>query len=475
VWYFQRRHKFPISKRLPLVVIFEFICFTGVGLSIIIPVVFPYGVTEGCTLSITFLSIFLNLAVAIIAVRVHWLWRLDFFTKMILKHQKKLIGFQILKQAINPQDLKTYLPDVVEDFLVSRLKFLKKRIMFYIVGIIPSVTMIAETLIAFKVGFPPLEVPWHDDACKPMVQIAQLANAIQSTLLLLVLGFFLFPILVMRDNFQIGQEMQRLMLLELFVLSCAVCLSDSTFYDVIFRETRIWSFVSGFVVQPFAICIQGYYPLWLTIKHEREKLDQSGSLEKEDDARQTGLNAKNIERLRNLLADDEGVVLFQDFLKSEFSVENLMFYEACETYQNLISQAIDQNDTVPKMAASIFENFVVINSPFCVNISHKTRKEINDCFTDTRRSRDNSVLSVKTYSKKTLLQYDSLPKGNEPFLAENLFSEAQDEILRLMASDSFLRFKMTPEYKAFSQRIKTDQVSILEMQIAQGESFTLEK
>ncbi|XP_046871245.1 regulator of G-protein signaling 5-like isoform X1 [Hypomesus transpacificus] len=97
----------------------------------------------------------------------------------------------------------------------------------------------------------------------------------------------------------------------------------------------------------------------------------------------------------------DGRTVFADFLKSEFSQENMEFWNACEDYKKT-----PLNKMVAK-AKQIYEEFVEADSPNEVNLDSATREET---------------------------------KQNLQSAGPSCFHEAQMKIFTLMEKDSYRRF-----------------------------------
>lgn len=67
--------------------------------------------------------------------------------------------------------------------------------------------------------------------------------------------------------------------------------------------------------------------------------------------------------LLQLLYIADGIELFEDFLKSEFSDENIQFWKACERFKALPEHSLE------KEARAIFEEYIAPHSPKMVNHS----------------------------------------------------------------------------------------------------------
>ncbi|XP_071348381.1 regulator of G-protein signaling 21-like [Trachinotus anak] len=115
------------------------------------------------------------------------------------------------------------------------------------------------------------------------------------------------------------------------------------------------------------------------------------------------------ESLETLLSQKRGQIAFRDFLKSEFSEENLDFWLACQEFQTF-----DSPEELTRRAARIFEEFIRTESPRQVNVDFYTRQIIS----------------------QSLQQPSPL-----------CFAVAQKKIYSLMANGSFPRFIQSEQYR----------------------------
>uniref|UniRef100_A0A672YU00 Regulator of G-protein signaling 1 n=1 Tax=Sphaeramia orbicularis TaxID=375764 RepID=A0A672YU00_9TELE len=68
-----------------------------------------------------------------------------------------------------------------------------------------------------------------------------------------------------------------------------------------------------------------------------------------------------------------GQLVFENFLRTEYSEENLLFWLACEDYKKIT------NETEMTVAASrIYKEFVQVDAPRQINIDCGTREEISE-------------------------------------------------------------------------------------------------
>ncbi|XP_018415833.1 PREDICTED: regulator of G-protein signaling 17 isoform X4 [Nanorana parkeri] len=116
----------------------------------------------------------------------------------------------------------------------------------------------------------------------------------------------------------------------------------------------------------------------------------------------------NFDKMMNSPA---GRNLFRDFLRTEYSEENLLFWLACEDLKN------EQNKKlVEEKARNVYEDYISILSPKEVSLDSRVREVIN----------------------RNLL--DPTP---------HMYEDAQLQIYTLMHRDSFPRFLNSQVYKTF--------------------------
>ena len=66
---------------------------------------------------------------------------------------------------------------------------------------------------------------------------------------------------------------------------------------------------------------------------------------------------------RCLLCQTEGIILFEEFLKTEYSDENILFWKACERYSKLPKERLQAE------ADKIYQEFLCEKSPKLVSES----------------------------------------------------------------------------------------------------------
>ncbi|XP_053740077.1 regulator of G-protein signaling 18 isoform X2 [Synchiropus splendidus] len=139
-------------------------------------------------------------------------------------------------------------------------------------------------------------------------------------------------------------------------------------------------------------------------------LTKSGSHENVSPNKKTNTASSNVspeEALRwrdsfeDLLKHSEGVETFSQFLKTEFSEENLEFWLACEEYKTYDSQT-----KLLSMAKYIYTLFIASDAPKEVNIDYNTKMSIQKNLEQPTKSCFEAA-QMKVYS---LMKKDSYPR-----------------------------------------------------------------
>lgn len=116
-------------------------------------------------------------------------------------------------------------------------------------------------------------------------------------------------------------------------------------------------------------------------------------------------------KFQEMLETPEGRQQFAQFLRKEFSAENLLFWQEAEAYRRHPS---------PELASYLYKTFVDVGAPLEVNTPFSTKEEI-----------------------KARLEQGA---------PGDLFEAMQREVYGLMETDSFKRFSESTEYQDFTKR-----------------------
>ena len=145
------------------------------------------------------------------------------------------------------------------------------------------------------------------------------------------------------------------------------------------------------------------------------------ALRREDDITSHTLTRRTSDMLTSLtklLEDKLGYDAFLTFLKSEYSMENLLFYKAAKSFKNKITWSNDMDKY--SAAHNIYEKYIKPNSaPFEINLPARVQKPVVHFFDESSSSRH-------------------MVSGD---LSNDIFDGAMENIFHLMESDSFPRFR----------------------------------
>ncbi|XP_047443574.1 regulator of G-protein signaling 5-like [Mugil cephalus] len=120
------------------------------------------------------------------------------------------------------------------------------------------------------------------------------------------------------------------------------------------------------------------------------------------------------ESFDQLLDCKMGQLVFENFLRTEYSDENLLFWLACEDYKKITSMA-----EMTEAAKGIYAEFVQVDAPRQINIDCGTREEISE---------------------------------NISHPGPNCFDRAQRLIRGLMENDCYPRFLKSETYQALLEQ-----------------------
>ncbi|XP_060686149.1 regulator of G-protein signaling 4-like [Hemiscyllium ocellatum] len=122
------------------------------------------------------------------------------------------------------------------------------------------------------------------------------------------------------------------------------------------------------------------------------------------------------ESFLKLISHKRGLVTFTEFLQSEYSEENIMFWLACEEYRKCKSPA-----KLASKAKKIFNEYIAVEAPKEVNLeSHirdKTRKNILEPTSSSFDEAQNKI--------QTLMQKDSYPRFLKSKIYLDLVNQTQ--------------------------------------------------
>ncbi|KAL7640238.1 UNVERIFIED_CONTAM: hypothetical protein RMT77_009652 [Armadillidium vulgare] len=154
----------------------------------------------------------------------------------------------------------------------------------------------------------------------------------------------------------------------------------------------------------------------LNIKHQ-DHLSKDGRIEHVNGENEPLPTLEEIrswgESFDKLMKCSVGRKAFREFLKCEYSEENILFWQACEDLKRELNPSL-----VEEKARLIYEDYISILSPKEVSLDSRVREIIN-----------RNMVDPTTHT----------------------FDEAQNQIYTLMHRDSYPRFLNSPHYKRLAQ------------------------
>eukprot|EP00475_Leptophrys_vorax_P033286 TRINITY_DN5211_c0_g1_i1.p1 TRINITY_DN5211_c0_g1~~TRINITY_DN5211_c0_g1_i1.p1 ORF type:complete len:493 (-),score=103.74 TRINITY_DN5211_c0_g1_i1:25-1443(-) len=391
-----RRKKFPIAQRLPQMVMAELLCLLSLSCLTFSPSLFPQvTLFQNCLfvlLTINFLAQLLTMSMLI---RMGWLLLRDFSTKELLRKSRE-------KSLANLSNYSCRCEGIVTSFIFRLLKFLTRY--FTIPQIIFLFTfplaLSGIALLANISVMSPVDASVKDYVRCNIMAVIQV-ELLQFCYVVVMFFFAAFGVININDNFKYGTEVRALLIVQVFVaVFFAVALGIQ--YDS-------WAAEGFDVMYIMLTLISASYPIILSMIHELKK-KKALSVPFFD------INAD----LRFCLQTPELRQLFLHFLESEFSVENLLFYESCVKLENFIRCKADP-EQISAHVQFMKETFISSSALSSVNIAHAARKQILDVIDDEKKH-----FAEEGYS-------DDFPA---------IFARAKDEVFTLMCRDSFTRFRL---------------------------------
>jgi hypothetical protein len=155
----------------------------------------------------------------------------------------------------------------------------------------------------------------------------------------------------------------------------------------------------------------------------------AGSLGDIDSKSTSSPSAKSLE---HILADPEAHTAFKNFVTSEFSVENLMFYDAVQDFKEVFEAETPQDNR--ELAQGIYTDFVSPGSPFQVNLPSTVVSTLAQ------------LLRPQLITTSPALA-QHIDERRSQMILQNVFDVAVVNIVELMRRDSYQRFLRSSYYR----------------------------
>jgi len=418
VLFWQRRNKQPIKARLPsLVVSADFISFIFVltlGIQRIVGNAWP------CLL--TLWSAYIGLSVLFNI----YLWRcwVLFFT------------FQLTQERLEKKKKS-------ESFYITNRYLVSPPFLFKVFGSLSVILILpCGILTAFDPSLPTIRGDhcvhgWGADVIIAYVVAYALAFV-----------YFAFRLRQVVDGFKIKEELGFTGAL---LSACLIPWVVFNNYEATINN-EIFPFSTFFLIigMSIAFCASTVWPLYRSY-FAPPAVDENGHV------------SHDLTTLQGVLSDKAGLSSFKKFLTKEFSVENILFYEEIEDYRKKKKEGGDDLELIGE-AQRIYAKYIIIDSPFQVNLPDAIVKELESKLKDIFSNAGKLPEALAPISFNRLPQAEPsalLPAQRE---TPTIFDKAQENIFKLMSTDSFPRFFRSEEYAKLCVQAKDQMNRVMILQ-----------
>jgi hypothetical protein len=424
-WYFKRRQFSPIKERPQLLTMSTLTAFNIVTLLYEAMDVVPLRSLYCFPILVIVCSCFIS-TVGSLSARLFFLWWSARITEKKIAYAGSLLNVNINQLERNESSVVNWIVGVRSDLntLKNQAKWVRTWSIFdWSVGLI-------ATLISFAAKNCSLTIPLFEFVtentavsiqCDKMMQTNYAwMMAIMSTIVCAA-AFLWYKLRGVRDNYYVKQELLQLSVLMIppAIYILLVITSQTTEHFVLTGDwnygTAIFLGLNAFGV----VVVSCGIPIWRSYSSEFNQI--AGTAESEMEELKGAPPAKrniykSLDHMRKeflfVLSDSECSQLFQKFLEREWSVENILFWNAVRDFKSKFD-GLDENSQ-ESMAHKIYNEYVTESAALCVNLPYEVRIKISKVIND-----------------------ESFPK--EPISCE-LFKAAEEEIFQLMLRDSYRRF-----------------------------------
>ena len=248
------------------------------------------------------------------------------------------------------------------------------------------------------------------------------ASAISIVVITVIFGYFMVRFNKIDDPYFCRLENSLTSLCSLgplFLMITYAVYPEMYFAWFDFRWVPMWSYSAALVVN-------GLFPVLLTFNSFRAPLERMRLKLMTPEQRQEANTAGTIFALKQGLDIFKAVLdhpalleAFTQFSVKEWSVENVLFYQAVKEYQDRFEAS--SQGTLSK-AQHIIEDYIRQGAPLEINIDHTVRAPIMEA------------------------------RNNPP---ANVFDAAQTHIFNLMRDDTFAKWETTLDFKAALEKVAT--------------------
>lgn len=478
--FLSRRRKFPIHHRRPLLVVASTGSFYCVIMLNLLPATFP-SIGDSCILIRVLNPLFLYPAIQFMCLRLYLLLYWDMITQAGLNHfyNRTLLGTATLSQRLYYA--------IGRFCLMNRSRFSENQLAGITAGI--SLVFYLVSLIFFFRNFEQVSrASINDEICDLYRNSNRILNGINISIFgAAPVSLAIFAFRNFDDGLLLKAEFNGILISAVIFIVLQIVKS---FIEKKLDALNIFTFISIFPPFFIFVSVTLYRVVFWSFKYD----SKSSQSDPTSSSRNINLllNSSNanliknfsvhpleskrhmiVEELRQILENSEGHKLFLNFAEKEFTVESVLFLDSCKEFSTLFPHNNDSQKLIRirEFGKKIFEQFIQDEAVLRVNISSNCKQELERTFMPMNNSSLYStsitVVAVEISPKKQSQSHSSSSSSGKKSnsiksvifgeskkvesslpqaLNQNCFTRAEEEILKLVAHDSFRRFKLHKEF-----------------------------
>jgi hypothetical protein len=272
------------------------------------------------------------------------------------------------------------------------------------------------------------------------------------SLLFILTGTLISTLRKIEDNYYFKRELQRIFLILVYLLVFFVFFE--TVYPLLNLHSTSTLGYTPFIFQELTALLLIYVCLFDIGMKARKDFDESenSSINESKVLLKSLLNPSDSTtaslkfEVTEILNDDSLFEILRKFMIQEFCVEELLFLSEVNNFKK--HYALNAPEDIIKGAKLILDSFIASDSPLGINVSSDVRSDLKGL-----ASRIKDLKEIKDESR-----------GND-IIKVSSFDQAFNEVLQLVATDVFLRFKKSSEFQHMCHTImgRSKQLMSLEM------------
>jgi hypothetical protein len=437
------RKGFPLSKRQPFMIIFQVILLGILGSFVLIfPGFYDIEVISCLKYNVPVISVFYAVFLSVL-LRVVYLWNLDFQTFLV----NKFHGMS--SENGEPQKKKNI------DWSGVQFWYFKNRKVFglpllYLVAALAELDIIVNTYMHYM-NHGADNIHRGSPECRKIFGAGSKRDFffVRWIFFSTLLFCLLYNLRKLQDNFGLIKEVKA---------AIGMMTATIIYFLVGGQVQQIYTnqfhyFLFGFLMESIWLILVMLPLIVQSCRWSREHflmLQESAKsrddVEADSSPRTPASFHETLGLLDRVLRNPAGFDLMYQFLQNEFALENILFWKATEDFLLVFDTGFTTtkltNDELTETtksfitgAESLMHNYINPEALMCVNLSSGCRSATIQKFQDMQAFSTNT--SQEEYGRKSKAFISVLVK-------------AENEVLKMTATDSFLRFRETQAFKEFA-------------------------